>query len=89
MARASRNDRRVLVHGVFSTLMVLGGEVPLHDTVSIGGRGVLVRTGASNYLRSQDVALMSVSGGLFLSVNCLILVVFVITREGFDLEIPT
>ena len=89
MARASRNDRRVLVHGVVSTLMVLAGEVPLHDTVRISEGGVLVRTGASNDPRSQDVALMSVSGGLFLSVNCLILVVFVITREGFDLGIPT
>ena len=50
---------------------------------------MLVRMGASKDPRSQDVALMSVSGGLFLSVNCLILVVFVITREGFDLGIPT
>ena len=50
------------------------------------GGGLLVRTGASADPTSQDVALMSVSGGLFSSVNCL---VFVIAREGFDVGIPT
>ena len=39
MARASHNDRRVLVRGVVSTLMLLAGEVPMHATVSMVGGG--------------------------------------------------
>ena len=86
MERASCNDRRVLLRGVVITLMVIAGEVPLRATVSMGGGILLLRTGASENSMLQDVALMSVSGGLFLSVNCLI---FVIAREGFDVGIPT
>ena len=41
--------------------MVLAGEVLLHATVSMGGGGLLVRTGAWADLTLQDVALMSVS----------------------------
>ena len=62
MERYCRGDRCVLVRGVFSTLMVLAGEVPLHATVIIGGGGLLLRKGASSDPTSQDVALMSVSG---------------------------
>ena len=62
MARARRGDRCVLVRGVVSTLTVLAVEVLLHATVSMGGGGLLVRTGASSDPTSQDVALMSVSG---------------------------
>ena len=89
MARFSRNDWRVLVLGVVSTLMVLAGEVPLHATVSMGEGGGLLRTGALANPTLQDVALMSVSGGLLFSVNCLIFVIFVIAWEGFDVGIPT
>ena len=89
MERASRNDWFILVRGVVKTLMVLAGEVPLHATVSMGGGGgLLLRTGASAATTSQYVALISVSGGLLLSVNCLIFVIFVIAREGFYLGIP-
>ena len=42
--------------------MVLAGKVPLHATVSVGGRGLLARTGASADPMSQDFALMSISG---------------------------
>ena len=62
MARARRGDWRVLVHGVVSTLMVLAGEVPLRDTVSMDGGGLLVRAVASADPTLQDVASMSVSG---------------------------
>ena len=73
-----------------STLMELAGDVPLCANVSMGGRGGgLASTGASAEPTSQDVALMSVSGGLFSSVNCLIFVIFVIVREGFDIGVPT
>ena len=41
MARASRNDRRVLVRGVVSTLMLLAVEVPMHATLSMGVGGVI------------------------------------------------
>ena len=41
ITRASRNDQRVLVRGVVSTLMLLAGEVPMHATVSMGGGGVI------------------------------------------------
>ena len=61
MVRASCNDRRVLVRGLVSTLMVLAGEVPLCATMSMGGGGGLgVRKGELADLTSQDVALMSV-----------------------------
>ena len=84
MVRARRDDRCVLVRGVVSTLMVLAGEVPLRATVSMGGRGgLLLRTGASSDQTSQDVALMSVLGGLFSSANCLFFVIFMIWREVF------
>ena len=92
MARTSCNDWRVLVRGVVNTLMVLVGGVPLHATLSMGGRGFLVSTGAFADLMLQDVALMSVLGGLSSSFNCLtfvIFVTFVIAREGFGLGIPT
>ena len=62
MARACRGDRRVLVRGVVSTLMLLSGEVLMHDNMSMGWGGVLVKTGASANPTSQDVLLMSVSG---------------------------
>ena len=88
MARASRKDRRVLVRWVVSTLMELAGEVPLHANLSMGGGGVILRTGASENPKSQDVALMSVSGGLFYSVNSLFFVIFVIWQEGLDVGIP-
>ena len=61
MVRARRGDQCVLMRGVVSTLMVLAGEVLLHDTVSMSGGGLLVRIGASADLMLQDVALMSVS----------------------------
>ena len=89
MARARRNDRRVLARGVVSTLMVLAGEVPLRATVSMGGGGLLVRTGALSDPTSQDVALVSVSGGLLSPVNFCFFVIFVIWREVFDLGIAT
>ena len=70
MARARRGDCRVLVRGVVRTLMVLAGEVPLRDTVRMGGGGLGVRTGASADLMLQDVAFMSVSGrGTMLAVG--------------------
>ena len=82
----------VLVHEVVSTLMVLASEVPLCANVSMGVGVLLVRTGASADPKLQYVALMSVSGGLFSSVNCLIFVIFVIfviVREDFNVGIPT
>ena len=62
MTRARRGDRCVLVRGVVSTLMVLACEVPMCDTVRMGGEGLLVSTGASADTTLQAVALMSVSG---------------------------
>ena len=47
--------------------MLLAGEVLMHANMSMGGGGLLVKTGSSANQTSQDVALMSVSGGLFLS----------------------
>ena len=56
MARARRGDRRVLVCGVASTVMVLAGEMSLRANVSMGGGVLLVRTGASDNPMLQDVA---------------------------------
>ena len=89
MERASRNDWFILVRGVVKTLMVLAGEVLLHATVSMGGGGLLLRTGALADPTLQDVALMYVSGGLLSPVNCLIFMIFLISQEGFDVGIPT
>ena len=70
MTRGRRGDRCVLVRGVVSTIMVLAGEVPLHATLSMGGEGLLLRTGEFANPTSQDVALMSISGrGPMLSVG--------------------
>ena len=69
--------------------MLLAGEVPLRATVSMGGGGLGVSMGALTDPTFQDAALMSVSGGLFSSVNCLIFVIFVIAQECFDVGIPT
>ena len=62
MARARRGDWCVLVHGVVNTLMVIAGEVPLRATLSMGGGGLLVRTGTFADPTLQDIALMSVLG---------------------------
>ena len=42
--------------------MVLAGVVPMNDTVSMGGEGLIVGTSASADPTSNDVALISVSG---------------------------